>query len=166
VPPGGTGHIYIRPARGSRFRYRNDPAKTDGAWRDDAFTVGDMGHLDADGYLYITDRASDMVIRGGVNIYPAEVEAVLFRHPAVVDCAVVGVPDDRLGEELRALVEVRAPVDTDELTDFCRRHLADFKIPRYVEIVDVLPRDPSGKVVKRQLRRAGLPTEPGHRPPG
>ena len=152
-PPGVTGLIHIRPAGGSRFRYRNDPGKTDGAWRDDAFTVGDMGHLDAEGYLYITDRASDMVIRGGVNIYPAEIEAVLFRHPLVVDCAVLGVPDDRLGEELRALVEVRGAVDPDELSEFCRQHLADFKVPRYIDIIETLPRDPSGKVVKRQLRQ-------------
>ncbi|HEV2368222.1 MAG TPA: AMP-binding protein, partial [Acidimicrobiales bacterium] len=151
-PAGETGLIYIRPSGGSRFRYRHDPDKTEGAWRDDAFTVGDIGHLDGDGYLYLTDRASDMVIRGGVNIYPAEIEAVLHRHPLVVDCAVVGVPDERLGEELRALVETRVPVSAEELADHCRRHLADFKVPRYVELVDLLPRDPSGKVVKRQLR--------------
>ena len=80
-PPGATGLVYIRPAGGARFHYHDDPEKTESVWRDDAFTVGDVGHLDADGYLYLTDRASDMVIRGGVNIYPREIEDVLFTHP-------------------------------------------------------------------------------------
>ena len=150
--PGVTGTIYVRPAGGGRFHYRNDPDKTDRAWREDAFTVGDMGHVDGDGYLYITDRASDMVLRGGVNIYPAEIEAVLHRHRLVVDCAVFGVPDERSGEELKALVEVRGPLEPESLTEFLSRSLADFKIPRSIEIVDTLPRDPTGKVVKRRLR--------------
>src|SRR6185295_14263851 len=106
--------------------------KTASAWTDDAFTVGDVGHLDEDGYLFLTDRASDMVIRGGVNIYPREIEEVLYTHPAVVDCAVFGVPD--------------------ELRDFCREHLADFKVPSTVELIDELPRQPNGKVLKRLLR--------------
>ena len=97
LPAGETGVIYVRPPGGVGFRYHDDPAKTAEAWRDDAFTVGDVGHLDADGYLFLTDRASDMVIRGGVNIYPREIEEVLHQHPAVVDCAVFGVPDERLG---------------------------------------------------------------------
>src|SRR5581483_433630 len=87
------------PPGGQKFRYHNDADKTDRAWSGDAFTVGDVGYLDADGFLYITDRASDMVLRGGVNVYPAEVEAVLQQHPDVVDCAVFGVPDERLGED-------------------------------------------------------------------
>lgn len=151
--PDQTGRIFIRPPGGQRFRYHNDPGKTDEAWVGDAFTVGDVGHLDADGYLYITDRASDMVIRGGVNIYPAEIEAVLHLHPDVIDCAVFGVPDQRLGEELQALVEVRRPVSADELRDHCQAHLADFKVPRHIEAVDALPRDPLGKVQKRRLRQ-------------
>jgi len=153
-PADQTGFIYIRPAGGSKFHYHHDPDKTDRAWRDDAFTVGDMGHLDADGFLYITDRASDMVIRGGVNIYPAEIEAVLHRHPDVVDCAVFGVPDERSGEELKALVETRGPVAPAELADFCRQHLADYKVPLYIELIATLPHDPSGKVTKRRLRDA------------
>jgi long-chain acyl-CoA synthetase len=152
VEPGQDGRVFIRPPGGQRFKYHNDPEKTDGAWLGEAFTVGDIGHLDADGFLYITDRASDMVLRGGVNIYPAEIEAVLQRHPDVIDCAVFGVPDERLGEELQALVEVRRPTDVDELRAFCREHLADFKVPRYVEVVDALPRDPVGKIQKRRLR--------------
>jgi long-chain acyl-CoA synthetase len=152
VAPGETGRVFIRPPGGQRFHYHNDRAKTDGAWMGDAFTVGDVGHLDADGFLYITDRASDMVLRGGVNIYPAEIEAVLQHHPAVVDCAVFGVPDDRLGEELQALVELRSPVSVDALREHCHAHLADFKVPRWIDIVDALPRDPVGKVLKRRLR--------------
>ncbi len=152
VGPDVNGRVFIRPPGGQRFEYHNDPDKTHGAWLGDAFTVGDVGHLDADGYLYITDRASDMVLRGGVNVYPAEIEAALQHHPDVVDCAVFGVPDDRLGEELQALVEVRRPVSADALREHCRQHLADFKVPRYVDIVDALPRDPVGKVLKRRLR--------------
>jgi long-chain acyl-CoA synthetase len=150
--PGVDGRVFIRPPAGQRFRYHNDPDKTEAAWTDDAFTVGDIGRIDADGFLYITDRASDMVLRGGVNIYPAEIEAVLVQHPDVVDCAVFGVPDARLGEELQALVEVRREVGLDDLREHCRRHLADFKVPRYFEIVEALPRDPVGKVLKRRLR--------------
>jgi long-chain acyl-CoA synthetase len=152
VGPGVEGRVFIRPPNRQRFRYHNDRQKTDEAWLDDAFTVGDIGRLDADGFLYITDRASDMVLRGGVNIYPAEIETVLQEHPDVVDCAVFGVPDDRLGEELQALVEVRRTVGVDDLREHCRRHLAGFKVPRYIEIVEALPRDPVGKVLKRRLR--------------
>jgi long-chain acyl-CoA synthetase len=161
-PAGATGLVYIAPPGGARFRYHNDAAKTAGAWRDDAFTVGDVGHLDEDGYLYITDRASDMVIRGGVNVYPREAEEVLYAHPAVVDCAVFGVPDRVLGERLKAVVEVRAPgVTAAELIAHCRTSLAGFKCPEIVEIVETLPRDPNGKVRKRLLRDAhwaGAPT--------
>jgi long-chain acyl-CoA synthetase len=150
MPPGEQGLIYIKPPHG-RFHYHRDEEKTRAAWRDDAFTVGDVGYLDDDGYLFITDRASDMVIRGGVNIYPREVEEVLHTHPAVVDCAVFGVPDDRNGEELKAVVEAEG-VDAEQLQQHCRDRLAGFKVPRYVELVDALPRDPNGKVLKRRLR--------------
>ena len=93
-----------------------------------------------------------MVIRGGVNVYPREVEEVLHEHPAVVDCAVFGVPDERLGEQLHAVVEARAPVTDDELRAHCQAHLADFKVPATFELVDELPRQPNGKVLKRLLR--------------
>jgi len=152
VPTGETGVIYVRPPGGVGFRYHDDPAKTAEAWRDDAFTVGDVGHLDADGYLYLTDRAADMVIRGGVNVYPREIEEVLYAHPDVVDCAVFGVPDDRLGEQLHAVVETRVPVDGEALRSHCAAHLADFKVPAAFEMVDELPRQPNGKVLKRMLR--------------
>jgi long-chain acyl-CoA synthetase len=149
---GETGLVYVRPAGGARFHYHDDPEKTDAAWSDDAFTVGDIGHLDDAGYLYLTDRASDMVIRGGVNIYPREVEEVLFGHPGVVDCAVFGVPDDRLGEQLRAVIELRDAVSADDLRAFLHERIADYKMPSEFEFVDELPRNPNGKVMKRQLR--------------
>ena len=155
LPSGEPGLVYITPMGGG-FEYRNDPEKTAAAWRDDAFTIGEIGYLDDDGYLFITDRASDMVLWGGVNIAPREVEEVLYGHPAVVDCAVFGVPDDRSGERLKAMVEVRAglQVTTDELASFVRDRLADYKVPKDWELVDELPRDSAGKVRKRLLRDA------------
>ncbi len=152
LPPGEPGLVYIRPAGGARFHYHDDEAKTAQAWRDDAFTVGDIGYLDPDGYLFLTDRASDMVLRGGVNIYPREIEDVLYTHPAVVDCAVFGVPDERDGEALHAVVELRSPATGAELQTHVRAALADYKVPKTVEIVDELPRLPNGKVMKRLLR--------------
>jgi long-chain acyl-CoA synthetase len=158
LPAGEDGVIYVRPAGGRRFHYHGDDAKTADAWLDDAFTVGDIGRVDAEGWLYITDRQSDMVLWGGVNIYPREVEEVLHQHPAVVDCAVLGVPDERDGERLKAVVELRSPASVAELVAFCRERLADFKVPREVEVVATLPRDPNGKVLKRLLRP---PPNPG-----
>jgi long-chain acyl-CoA synthetase len=150
--PGTPGTIYVRPAGGARFHYHDAPEQTEQAWLDDAFTVGDIGYLDGDGYLYLTDRVSDMVIRGGVNVYPREIEEVLFGHPAVVDCAVFGVPDERYGEQLKAVVEARAEVRPADLQAFVRERLADYKVPAVVELVDELPRNPNGKVMKRWLR--------------
>jgi long-chain acyl-CoA synthetase len=149
--PGEDGLIYVKPAAG-RFEYHNDPAKTSEAWADDAFTVGDIGHLDDDGYLFITDRRTDMVIRGGVNLYPREVEEVLHRHPDIVDCAVFGVPDERDGEHLRAVVEARRPLTDTEVAAWCRDRLDPYKCPSEIGFVDLLPRDPNGKVLKRHLR--------------
>ena len=115
MPPGEQGAIYIRRPAARASTTTTTPDKTEAAWRDGAFTVGDVGYLDDDGYLFLTDRVSDMVIRGGVNIYPREIEDVLFTHPAVVDCAVFGVPDERYGEQLKAVVEIRAEVAPEEL---------------------------------------------------
>jgi long-chain acyl-CoA synthetase len=155
VPPGTDGVVWIQPPGAQRFTYRNDPAATEAAWRDGAFTVGDVGHLDEDGYLTITDRITDMVLWGGVNIAPREVEEVLYEHPGVVDCAVFGVPDDRDGERLKAMVEVRSPSTTvEDLEAFVRKRLANYKVPRQWELVDQIPRDPNGKVRKRLLRRS------------
>ena len=151
LPTGETGLVYMT-SPGGRFSYHRDQDKTDAAWQGDLYTLGDVGHLDDDGYLYLTDRAADVVIRGGVNIYPAEIEQVLAAHPAVVDCAVFGVPDARLGETVRALVELRTAVDASELADWCGTRLAAYKCPQELIEVPTLPRDPSGKVRKRHLR--------------
>lgn len=151
LPTGETGLVYMT-SPGGRFSYHNDAGKTRAAWQGDRYTLGDVGHLDDAGYLYLTDRAADVVIRGGVNIYPAEIEQVLATHPAVVDCAVFGVPDERSGEAVRALVELRTETDVSELLEHCKAHLALYKCPQEIIEVPELPRDPSGKVRKRHLR--------------
>ena len=152
VPTGEPGMVYIRPPGDRRFSYRNDDAATSRAWRGDAFTVGDIGYLDGDGYLTITDRISDMVLWGGVNIAPREIEEVLYEHPHVVDCAVFGIPDDRDGERLCAMVQVRGTVGADELEAHVGATLASYKVPHAWEIVPEIPRDQNGKVLKRLLR--------------
>jgi long-chain acyl-CoA synthetase len=156
--PNAVGTIYLS-SRGARFRYHNDQAKTAAAFAGDYFTVGDMGYLDADGYLYISDRKHDMVISGGVNIYPLEIEHVLAAHPEVVDVAVIGVADARWGESLVAVVERRksSVIEGPALQAWCRERIADYKVPRRVEFVDELPRDPNGKVLKRFLRERYAP---------
>jgi fatty-acyl-CoA synthase len=156
VPVGEVGAVYF--AGGRSFEYHNDPAKTASianarGWR----TLGDIGYLDSDGYLYLTDRQAHMIIAGGVNIYPQEAEDVLAGHPAVVDVAVIGVPNDDLGEEVKAVVQVvgeraASPELEQELLTYCREHLAAYKCPRTIDFVAELPRDPSGKLYKRHLR--------------
>jgi long-chain acyl-CoA synthetase len=111
-----------------------------------------MGYLDEDGYLFITDRMKDMIITGGANVYPAEIEAILFNHPAVADAAVIGVPDPQWGEAVKAIIEPRAETTAKEIIAFCRDHLAHYKCPTSVDFVERLPRDPNGKVRKREIR--------------
>ena len=154
LPTSESGLVYIRPPGGRRFSYRNDDAATAKAWRDDAFTVGDIGFLDEDGYLTITDRASDMVLWGGVNIAPREIEEVLYEHPDVIDCAVFGIPDERDGEHLKAIVQLRRPIEISELEAHVKGRLASYKVPHVWEVTDELPRDQNGKVLKRLLRAA------------
>jgi len=158
VPAGTSGWIFAVPPHGDRFVYRNNPDATTAVTRPtpygDAVTGGDIGHLDADGYLYITDRSAELVVRGGVNVYPSEAEQVLHAHPAVLDCAVFGVPDPVYGERLTALVELAAgaAATPEELSAHCRAHLADYKCPDEIQVVPELPRDPNGKVRKTELR--------------
>jgi bile acid-coenzyme A ligase len=156
LPAGATGNVYLEPEEPT-FEYRGDPDLTRSVHRGKAFTLGDVGFLDEDGYLFLRDRAKDMIISGGVNIYPAEIEAVLTAHPAVGDVAVIGVPDPEWGESVRAVVEPAAgvvPTDqlAEELVAYCRLRLARYKCPRVVEFRDALPRTDTGKLFKRRLR--------------
>ncbi|MEY2566685.1 MAG: long-chain acyl-CoA synthetase [Actinomycetota bacterium] len=154
---GTSGVVWFKGA--TAFEYYNDPAKTAES-RDasgEASTVGDVGYLDEDGYLYLTDRKTYMIISGGVNIYPQETENLLITHPKVMDAAVLGVPNDDLGEEVKAVVQPVPGVEPGpelerELIAFCREHLARFKCPRSVDFEDELPRLPTGKLYKRLLR--------------
>jgi long-chain acyl-CoA synthetase len=157
VPAGTIGTVYLKAPETGRFGYYKDPDKTAGTYRDDYFTMRDVGYLDEDGYLFLTDRSADLIISGGVNIYPAEVEAELLGHPSVGDVAVIGVPDDEWGERVVAVVEVQSGVEptpalASELIDHCRANLAHFKCPRAIDFVDSLPRTDSGKLYKRRLR--------------
>ena len=155
LPTGAVGHLAFRAPDGNGVRYHADPEKTRSAYlAPGLFTLGDVGYLDADGYIFITDRSADMVVSGGVNLYPAESEAVLTEHPDVADVAVIGVPDKDLGEALRALVVATgAPPDADELDAFCRARLAGYKCPKSYEFVSGLARNAMGKLDKRFLRR-------------
>jgi long-chain acyl-CoA synthetase len=157
LPPGEIGHIYLESHDGGRFEYRGEPELTEQVHRGRSFTLGDMGHLDEDGYLFLSDRAKDMIISGGVNIYPAEVEGVLAAHARVADVAVFGVPDPEWGEQVKAVVELvdgEAPSAAleQELIAFCRERLAGFKCPRSVDFRASLGRSDQGKVYKRLLR--------------
>src|ERR1700694_246446 len=134
--------------------YYNRPDATGKSLHDGFFSVGDVAYRDAEGYYYICDRRIDMIISGGVNIYPAEVEAVLHAHPAVMDAAVIGVPDERWGESVKAIVQLRAGSTTteSELIVFCDERMAGYKKPRSIDFVDELPRDAAGKLLKRRIR--------------
>ena len=158
LPPGEIGTIRVSAIPGYEFGYHNAPEKTAAAWDSGYFTVGDLGWLDEDGYLFIADRRTDLVISGGVNIYPAEVEQAIAEHPEVVDVAVFGVPDERMGQTVHAVVELRAgsSCTAEELAASLWGTLADYKLPRSVEFVDELPREPNGKIRKRELRDAYL----------
>jgi long-chain acyl-CoA synthetase len=136
------------------FEYKGDETKTKANRKEGFFTVGDWGVMDDDGYLFLKDRKSDMIISGGVNIYPAEIEDVLHRHPDVDDVAVFGVPDDEWGERVHAAVRLRpgARLTAAAVVAFCRARMADYKVPREVSFHDDFPRDAAGKLVKRLLR--------------
>ena len=157
-PPGEPGEIWFRSLLGSDFEYHNAPDKTASAHREGGFgTLGDVGYVDDAGYLFLSDRKIDMVVSGGVNIYPAEVEHALAEHPAVADVAVFGVPNEEMGESVHAAVSLRAGFAWSddlqaELDAFCRERLAGYKRPRSWEVHDELPRSEAGKLTKRVLR--------------
>ncbi len=158
LPKGESGQIYVKNLMGTDFEYHNDPDKTKKAHLEPGvFTFGDIGYLDEDGYLFMSDRRIDMIISGGVNIYPAEIEAALVNHPAVLDAAVFGIPNDEFGEEVKAALELKdgiapSPELEEDLIEHCREHLAGYKVPRSFDFEDALPRFPTGKLLKRHLR--------------
>jgi len=157
LPAGEVGLVFLKAPAVGRFEYFKDSNKTADAYRGEYFTLGDMGYKDEEGFLYLTDRTANLIISGGVNIYPAEVDAVLLTHPAVGDAATIGVPHAEWGEEVKAVVELQPGVAPSEelaaeLIEHCRNGLAHFKCPRSVDFVDQLPRQDNGKIYKRVLR--------------
>ena len=161
LPAGETGLVYF--SEGPAFEYHNDPIRTAQARNAQGWTtLGDIGRVDGDGYLYLVDRRAFMIISGGVNIYPQEAEGVLIAHPKVADVAVVGVPSEDLGEAVKAVVQLLDPSEAGpameaELLAYCRRHLAGFKCPRSVDFDAALPRHPTGKLYKQQVRQRYWP---------
>ena len=159
LPAGETGVIWFEPTdRSLSFEYHKDPAKTASAHNDAGWSsVGDMGHLDSEGFLYLTDRRDFMIVSGGVNIYPQEAENLLVTHPKVMDAAVFGVPHAEMGEEVKGVVQPldiaeAGPELERELVEFCREHLAHYKCPKSIDFEAKLPRHPTGKLYKRLLR--------------
>jgi long-chain acyl-CoA synthetase len=159
LPTGADGVVWFG-GRGNTFEYNNDPEKTRQTFNERGWsTLWDVGHLDEDGFLYLTDRKQFMIVSGGVNIYPQEIEDVLVLHPAVADVAVFGVPDPEMGEEVKAVVEPApgaqaGPDLAEEILSFCRAHLSHYKCPRSVDFTDALPRGENGKLYKKGLRDA------------
>ncbi len=157
LPPRTVGLLWIRSTIDTRFRYWGDETKTREAYRGDLFTLGDVGFADEDGYLYLTDRSADLIISGGVNIYPAEIDAVLVEHPLVADSATIGESDDEWGERVLSLVELLPGAEATaalehELIIWARERLATYKCPRRIEFLDSLPRSEAGKLLRTQLR--------------
>jgi long-chain acyl-CoA synthetase len=155
--PGVIGTVFLKAPPTGRFEYFKAQEKTASAYRENYFTLGDMGYVDDEGWLFLTDRSANLIISGGVNVYPAEVDAVLLTHPAVADAATIGVPHPEWGEEVKAVIELRPEVAASdalaaELLALCRDRLAGFKCPRSVDFVDHLPREDNGKIYKRKLR--------------
>ncbi|WP_255474973.1 AMP-binding protein [Pusillimonas sp. ANT_WB101] len=167
VGVGEPGVVYF--SGGGSFQYHNDPEKTRKAYNDKGWaTYGDIGYLDAEGYLYLTDRLANMIVSGGVNIYPQEAENVLSSHPAVSDVAVVGVPDEDMGESAKAVVQLVNPDDATpemarELIEYCRARISSVKTPKTVDFVSSLPRTDSGKLLKREVRNKYWPAGDTHR---
>ena len=157
LPRNEAGLVYLKAPELGRFIYYKDEQKTDKAYRGDYYTLGDVGYLDDDGFLFLTDRSAHLIISGGVNIYPAEAESVLFTHPAIADVGVIGVPNPEWGEEVKAVAMLQAgytasPQLAAEILEFCRAHLAHFKCPRSIDFVETLPRYDNGKLYKERLR--------------
>jgi len=156
VPAGESGTIYMK-MEGSTFKYYKDEEKTQKSSMKGMFTVGDIGYFNEDGYLFLNDRSNDMIIAGGVNIYPAEIEGVLHQHDKIADVAIFGIPNKDTGEEIKAVVELAPGVADDDATredimEFCRGRMAKQKWPRSIDFTTEMPRDPNGKLYKRKLK--------------
>jgi len=153
VAPGEVGEICVY-SDGNMVGYWNNPTATAETLRDGWVYTGDLATVDEDGYLYLVDRKNDMIVSGGLNVYPSEVERVLYDHPAVFQCAVIGIPHEVWGEAVKAVVVLKegASVTEKDLITFCRERLADYKTPKSLELVRELPRNQAGKVLRRVLR--------------
>ena len=153
---GQIGTIFF--SGGTDFKYLNDPDKTLAAHNAEGWsTLGDVGYLDDEGFLYLTDRKAYMIISGGVNIYPQEAEDILVMHPRVADAAVFGIPDEEMGEQVKAVIQLIDPADRGpdlaaELIAYCREHLSPIKCPKSIDFIEVLPRHATGKLYKRLLK--------------
>jgi long-chain acyl-CoA synthetase len=155
--PNEVGTLFLKAPPVGRFEYFKAEEKTASAYRDNEFTLGDMGYVDDDGWLFLTDRSANLIISGGVNVYPAEIDAVLLTHPAVADAATIGVPHPEWGEQVKAVIELKVGIEpsdalASELMARCRDQLAGYKCPRSVDFVAHLPREDNGKIYKRKLR--------------
>jgi acyl-CoA synthetase (AMP-forming)/AMP-acid ligase II len=153
-PPDAVGEVWTRSAQVMKGYWHKPDQTARAITADGWFRTGDAGYLDTDGHLFLTDRIKDMIVSGGENVYPVEVENVLAAHPAAADVAVIGVPDSKWGEAVKAIVVIKsgATADEAELIDWCRQRIAHYKSPRTIDFVTELPRNPSGKLLKRQLR--------------
>jgi len=153
VPAGEKGEVIIK-SPGNMLGYWNQPEETQKTIRDGFVYTGDIATIDEDNYIYIVDRKKDMIISGGANIYPAEVEKVLYSHPAILEAAVIGVPDEKWGESVKAIVVLKSgmKLTEEEIIEFCKQNLASYKKPKSVDFVDSLPKSPSGKILKTELR--------------
>jgi long-chain acyl-CoA synthetase len=154
---GVAGTIYMRLADQGGFEYFKDPAKTAAGRRDGYFTLGDVGYLDDDGYLFLTGRSAETIIAGGVNIYPQEIDNELIKHPAVEDVCTIGVPHDEWGEAVKAVVQLKpgfapGPALRDDILAFAAQHLARYKAPRTIDFADNLPRSEAGKIQRNKVR--------------
>jgi long-chain acyl-CoA synthetase len=157
MPTGEPGTVYLRAAGGARFEYFKSPEKTEAAFDGEFFTVGDVGYLDDEGYLFLTGRSAELILIGGTNVYPAEIDDALLQHPAVRDAAAVGVPNAEWGEEVKAVVSLApghapSPGLAREILDHCRVTLPTIKVPRSLDFVDEVPRSEAGKVYRQRLR--------------
>jgi long-chain acyl-CoA synthetase len=151
------GTVFLKAPDIGRFEYFKAQEKTDSAYRGNYYTLGDVGYMDEDGFLFLTDRSVDLIITGGVNVYPTEIDAVLLAHPKVADSATIGIPNDEWGEEVKSVVELAAGTEPSrdleaELIEFVRNRLAHFKCPKTIDFVETLPRQDNGKIYRRLLR--------------